>query len=318
MNRNLKIFCASLAIFFVLLIAFLTFHYSRDNRDSENQNAFEETCGIMSSSAGLVQGGKVSTREQFPWIVAISKPTIVNQFPTRFGWVHFGSGSLISHKHVVTKAHFVSYADAAGDPWKVVRYEYIRLYLGTTKWNNTNDQTAVFIDGADGIEKVELYPGARADDDEKKLLSINDLAVIFLMNSIQFSNFISPVCMWKFDTKASEQVGQIAYGVGYGWDENRILTGIKKYATMNITDDDECKSEHGEWIENDPTREYFCAKGEEDNFAYGYDNLLFMKINGKWYLRGLMIGWEHDSPRIMLYEDQSAKFVDWISSIIQQ
>jgi hypothetical protein len=81
MNRNSKIFCGSLAIFFVLLIAFVTFDSVeslevRENRDSENQNGVEESCGIMSSSAGLVQGGKVSTRKQFSWIVAITRYTV--------------------------------------------------------------------------------------------------------------------------------------------------------------------------------------------------------------------------------------------------
>jgi hypothetical protein len=142
--------------------------------------------------------------------------------------------------------------------------------------------------------------------------------VIFLENSIKFSNFISPVCLWKFDTKASDQVGRIAYGIGYGYDENEIVTGIRKHAPMTITDDDECKSVYREEIENDPTLEYFCAKGDENNFSYNFDNPLFMKINENWYLRGLMIGFSPDSPRIMIYEDQSANFVDWISSITEQ
>jgi hypothetical protein len=193
--------------------------------------------------------------------------------------------------------------------------KYIRLYFGTTKWN---DPGAVFIHGADGIENVELYPGARRGDDSKKLFPINDFTVNFLKNPVQFTDFISPVCLWKFDTKASDQVGQIAYGVGYGWDENRIVTGIRKHVPMTITVDDECKSEYREWIENDPTREYFCAKGDENNFAYNRDDPLFMKINGKWYLRGFLMGFSSASPRIMMYEDQSAKFVNWISSITQQ
>jgi hypothetical protein len=279
----------------------------------ENPNGVEEGCGIMSSSAGLVQGGKISTQEQFPWVVAVKK-----YYTTVNGWEHTGSGSLISHKHVVTTANSVSYVKY-GELYKAAENENIRLYLGTTKWNNTNEPGAVLIDGANGIEKMVLYPGTRAGIGSKKLLSINDLAAIFLKNSIQFSKFISPICLWKFDTKVSDQVGQIAYGVGYGRNENKIVTGIRKHAPMTITDDDECKgSVFREWIENDPTREYFCAKGDGNNFAYFFDDPLFMKTNGKWYLRGLIIGVSNVSPRIMIYEDQSAKFVEWISSVTQQ
>jgi hypothetical protein len=270
MNRNSKIFRASLAIFFVLLITFLTFNdfesfEVRDNGNSANQNRVEGSCGIMSSSAGLVAGGKVSKREQFPWIVAIT-------LNTDDGWEHGGSESLISHKDVVTTVTSVSYGKN-GELFQAARNERIPLYLGTTKWNNTNDPGAVFIDGADGIEKVVLHPEARDGDNSKKLATINNLAVIFLKNSIQFTEFISSVCLWKFDTKVSDQVGQIAYGVGYGWDENRIVTGIRKFAPMTITDENECKgSVWGEWIENTPGLEYFCAKGDENNFAYVYDN----------------------------------------------
>jgi hypothetical protein len=192
-------------------------------------------------------------------------------------------------------------------------------YFGITKLSITNDPGTVFIDGTTGIKKIVLYPGARAHDNLKELLSINNLAVIFLKNSIQFSKLIPPVCLWKFNTKASEQVGQIAYGVGYGWDEDGYVTEIRKFAQMTITDGDECKrSRWSEWIENTSGLEYFCAKGDDNNFAFQYDNPLYMKINGKWYLRGLMIAIRFAPPRMMLYEDQSAKFVNWISSVTQQ
>jgi hypothetical protein len=272
---------------------------------TENSKRFEETCGIMSSSASLIQGGKISTREQFPWVVAIS-------IETTNGWEHEGSGSLISAKHVVASADSVSY----GEPFKAFRNENIRLYLGTTKWNSANDPGAVLIDGTDGIEKVVLYPGARNADLSKNLLIVNNLAVVFIKKPIQFSKFVSPVCLLKLDTKASDQVGQIAFGVGYGKDKNEIVTGIRKYVTMTITDDNECKSYWGKWIKNDPAKEYFCTK-VDDSFPYFCDNPLFVKIDERWYLRGILNTYGTMIKR-MLYEDQSAKLVKWISSITQQ
>jgi hypothetical protein len=94
------------------------------------------------------------------------------------------------------------------------------------------------------------------------------------------------------------------------------VTGIRKYAPMTIIDKNECKRKWKEWIENNPTREYFCANGDENNFTYGFDNSLFIKFNGKWYLRGIVMGLSFGSPRTMIYEDQSAKFIAWISSVI--
>jgi hypothetical protein len=309
MNRIAKIFWVFLVTLYLTFDNVESFEV-HDKRNTENANGIEESCGIMSSSAGLVAGGKVSTQEQFPWIVAITLKLI-------YEWYHSGSGSLISDKHVVTSARTVSLSNS-GESLKAVKNEIIQLYFGTTIWNGINEPGAIFINGADGIEKIVLYPGARAGDNLKEILSINNLAVVFLKNSIQFSKLISPVCLWKFDTKASEQVGQIAYGVGYGREKNQMVTGIRKYAQMTITDYDECKIKWNILIENDPTRDNFCAKGDDSNFAYCYDGPLYMKINGKWYLRGIMVGISNVSPRIMVYDDQSVKFVDWISSVTQQ
>jgi hypothetical protein len=86
---------------------------------------------------------------------------------------------------------------------------------------------------------------------------------------------------------------------------------------MTITSENECKRVWKKFSEKTSTGKYFCAKGDENNFAYDFDHPLFMKINGKWYLRGLLIGLGSKPTRIMIYEDQSTKFFNWISSNTQ-
>lgn len=72
------------------------------------QDAQTSSCGRMSSSAGLVQGGYMSQREAFPWIA--------NIFTKYLGaTLYAGSGSLISDRHVLCAANSVAYENYLGD-----------------------------------------------------------------------------------------------------------------------------------------------------------------------------------------------------------
>jgi hypothetical protein len=66
------------------------------------------TCGLMSSSAGLIQGGYKTQRESFPWTA--------NIFTKYLGaTLYAGSGSLISDRHVLCAANSVAYENYLGD-----------------------------------------------------------------------------------------------------------------------------------------------------------------------------------------------------------
>jgi hypothetical protein len=263
----------------------------------------------MSSTASLVQGGKVSTRDQFPWIVSIYK-----QISGKFE--HRGSGSLISQKHVVCAANAVSYGTQGGQ-YNVVENNNVKLYFGTTKFDKVDEPGAIYVDGVNGIAKILLYPGATSAAIPRKTPSTNDIAVIFLKISVAFSQYISPVCLWKFSTKITEQVGQTAYGVGFGHNTDHwSLTGIRKHVAMTVLSDSECKNHYGEYFSNAPNNEYFCIKGEGSNFPYHNDQQVYIKANGRWYLRGTIILYDN-LLKIKLCENQSSKLVDWISSVTQ-
>lgn len=79
------------------------------------QNA--TTCGVMSTSTGLVQGGFKSEREAFPWLVNIFTKYLA-------ATLYAGSGSLISDRHILCAANSVAYENYLGeslelDPEKV-------------------------------------------------------------------------------------------------------------------------------------------------------------------------------------------------------
>ena len=71
-------------------------------RSATTNQPYDEECGVMSSSTGLIHGGKFSTLKDFPWVALI----ITDQRR------HI-NGALVSHKHVVASAITVSYWDEA-------------------------------------------------------------------------------------------------------------------------------------------------------------------------------------------------------------
>lgn len=70
--------------------------------------AQNKSCGLMSSSTSLIQGGTKSERETFPWLANIY---------TKYSGstLYAGSGSLISDRHVLCAANSVAYENYLED-----------------------------------------------------------------------------------------------------------------------------------------------------------------------------------------------------------
>jgi hypothetical protein len=88
---------------FAIVIAVCLLLCASDTVSESNQQ-----CGIMSSSAGLIQSGFDTKREAFPWIVNIF---------TRYSgvWLYAGCGSLVSDRHILCAANSVAYENYYGD-----------------------------------------------------------------------------------------------------------------------------------------------------------------------------------------------------------
>lgn len=253
----------------------------------------EKLCGVMSSATSLVAGGKNSTQEQFPWVVS----TLIKG---ENGFGHYGSGSLVTNRHVVTTGDAVGYGK--GSP----RYRYaaksreIRLYIGSTKYESADEPGAIYISS---VKNVAVYPESTYGNP-----AVHNIAVVSMLAPVIFSRYIHPVCLWHFGVSVDDQVGQIAYGVGFGHDEDKKLTEIKKHVPMTIDSMDRCKTFYNDYLE---LGDYFCASGQEGNIALKYDDSLYLKRNGRWYLRGLNAFQPTDNENPVLYEN-IASFINWL------
>lgn len=263
-------------------------------------NSNTETCGQMTSSSSLVIGGKLSSRDQFPWVVSIFRKIVK-------GFEHKGAGSLISARHVVATPNSVGNHDKNTIQFVPANTDNIRLYFGSTNFNSSVEPGSIFVNG---VKRIAVHPEVNYGPPRSF-----DIAVVTLKKPIAFSTFVSPVCLWNFGS-IDDQVGETAYGVGYGWDENRTMTGVRKHVPMTIHSMEKCKSYWSEVMKIGSGSEYFCAIGHTDNIVHGHDYPLYLKKDGKWFLRGLMITWislNIDGFKPVFYEN-TAKFVEWIDA----
>jgi len=249
-------------------------------------------CGVMTRSAGLAQGGSVSTLEQFPWQVSIFRK--LKKFILFKTFQRSGSGSLITTKHVLAAAQSVSRFKE--EYLKVATCEQLKLFFGSLKANEATTSGSIEIDG-DGIARVVVHPNAMPKS--------ANIAVITLKSDIKPSSFISPVCLWRGNSH--EIASKPTYAVGYGDDESCKASGVKKHIRMTIKSEAYCKNFNSQG-------EFFCAESDEAGTACEYDEPLYTKLNGVWFVRGIMnslVNAEHSECSTILYEDIS-QFGEWI------
>lgn len=169
----------------------------------------------------------------------------------------------------------------------------------------------------ESVQDIIIHPKASTG-----YLSIFNVAVVKMHKDVIFSKFISPVCLWSFGASVDDQVGQTAFGVGYGWDETYTIFGDKKHIPMRIDSMEWCRRFWNENLMADFNNEHFCASGHTENIVFNYDDPLYLSRNGRWYLRGILSTFfpaskgPIDNQKPVLYED-AGRFFTWIQEQIK-
>jgi len=115
----------------------------------------------------------------------------------------------------------------------------------------------------------------------------SDIAIIRLSAPVTFSDVISPICLWTLDDPIPVDSGNI---VGYGKSEKDAPhETIPRELEVKIISNEECflKGPRFTYISSKNT---FCAGRDEYSAACQGDsgNGLFLQINERWYLRGII------------------------------
>lgn len=260
-----------------------------------------DQCGVMSAATGLIQRGEVSSRREFPWLALI------------VAWnLHNSSAALITLRHVITHPDAVTDYDYNSEKYERISMDRIKIYLGT----EGNDDYKVVADPS----RIAINPNYQNVDGT----DIYAIAVLKLKNSVTFSEFIRPVCMWNFDSDNLDLIKRSPiYAVGYGVDETGKTSNVKKHTKMNLVDQEKCKESHKREPNVFTSTKVFCTTSSE-RFATpcDYDYHLFVKYNNKWYLRGALISYDRYNDNTCrsgspaLYEDLAA-YKNWIKAQVE-
>lgn len=250
---------------------------------SSNANLQAPTsCGVMSSTASLVQNGKKSSKVQWPWVVVVSNKQFTNTVED-VTYSAFEVGTLISNRHVIADGMFVSKVDDDNpDKRKPTPVDAIKTYFGVTELDDYASTNSLVLDGAD---KIIIHP----DLGNIHSLKFANFAIIKLKTFVTFSQYIAPICLSSFTGDPYLLSGQFAYGVGMGYSATG-KTKDRRYAPMRIRTKDVCDDayEFNLGTAKNKSVNYFCAGGDGGINACWSDHPLYLKSNGKWFLHGFM------------------------------
>lgn len=256
------------------------------------ENSYE--CGVMNAVVNSSEV-KITSRNQFPWLVSMFKTVNVT---LKFA----GVGSIISSKHVLTKASRVSHRDKVTNVEVTIDASNLKIHFGSNKFDmEFNLQANV-------VEKIAIHPKFKADFPRKF-----NIAVIFLKDTLKFSSVVSPVCL------ADPTLHVINGGFSVGFklvSVNRKLRGIKRHVKLEKGGNTTCENFQDE-LKLEKSTEYFCMQTNDSKSFYQNDQHFYFSEGNKWYLGGFMTMYRHlnnDSiakKPVILYEDTRKDF-KWI------
>lgn len=193
-----------------------------------NPGLIEENCGVSSIKAeedvtGLINGGQKVVRGQLPWLVAYFYN---NKYNTDF----ICGGSLISQRLVITAAHCVQNKNDA----EVRKPELSTFYIGKNNLDALVGENGYVVSNA-------VYLLVHPNWNSGEVLFTNDIAIAVLQNTIQFTIFVKPICIWRKTRTYRDVIGRNGFIAGWGKSEfESISSSSPMYVELPIVSNEDC------------------------------------------------------------------------------
>ncbi|KAJ2937785.1 hypothetical protein O0L34_g18565 [Tuta absoluta] len=173
-------------------------------------------CGVDASTTDRIVGGDPVLIENHPWLVRIE---YYNSTQNRFK--RLCGGFLISGRYVLSAAHcFAGDVLRVGLPVNVILGEYDTKNEGPDCVNTANGAT-ICTDGAITvpIEQYLVHPKYLFD----KMRIYNDVALVRLNRTVEFTSFIRPICLPTTDITVSPSTNLRFLATGWGAVKDQLI-----------------------------------------------------------------------------------------------
>ncbi|XP_061515912.1 ovochymase-2 isoform X1 [Anopheles gambiae] len=261
------------------------------------------TCGKRRvKTIHLVQNGIDAKPGHWPWHAAI--------FHRKGDQLDYAcGGSIIDENTILTAAHCVFLVNG------LLPVSRISVHLGRVHLKEVSEFVQEHT-----VQELIVHPGYNSSR------FVNDIALIKLTESITMSEFVQPVCLWTMDKNQELIVGKTGTLVGFGLNEQDVVSEQLKQASIGVVDALTCIKSDRLSFANQLTAEMFCGGGQSNVSACNGDSGggLFFNVEGKWFVRGVVsfIPVRQrtglcDPSKYTAYADV-AKYLGWIDQYIDR
>ncbi|XP_073840712.1 venom serine protease Bi-VSP-like [Musca autumnalis] len=261
----------------------------------------EEGCGYTSNSYKKIVGGEVSKKGAWPWIALIGYDDQLSPSPFKCG------GALVTARHVVTAAH-------------CLRKDLKFVRLG--EHDLTTDTEARHVDI--NVVRSEKHPNYNTQNGH------SDLAILYLERNVDFTEFISPICMPTTpQLRQKSYVKHTPFVVGWGKTmEGGISANVLQELQIPIYENSVCRDRYQKqkrlFTENQFDSAVLCAgvlSGGKDTCQGDSGGPLMIpepyQNNVRYYLIGVVsYGIGCARPEIPGVYTSTQYFMDWIQQKI--
>uniref|UniRef100_A0A182MJ99 Peptidase S1 domain-containing protein n=1 Tax=Anopheles culicifacies TaxID=139723 RepID=A0A182MJ99_9DIPT len=137
---------------------------------------------------------------------------------------------------------------------------------------------------AHSVQEIIVHPGFSRSS------IMNDIALLKLSTNITMTKYVQPVCLWTMDSNQELIVGRNGTIVGFGLNEQDVVSNQLKQALIGVVDALTCIASDRSVFGTHLTSDMYCAKGQTGVSACNGDSGggMFFEVGGKWFVRGLV------------------------------